>query len=149
MSDYRMRPKGDYLHKASLEELYALTEQWEKDLDFFHDELTFMRDVISRYFIWITKEDYLEEVQGIVQRIQNLETQRERLHNQMTDHLEDVHLLLENPFSHDEMQFRNEHQALEDAIALFVKDARALKQAVFHVTRDAWNDEKLHHLLAS
>lgn len=149
MENLRMRPKSDYMHTASLDELYVLTEHWKNELDFFKDEIHFLKDLIGKYFIMLTKQESIDKVQEDVGRLHNLTVRVDALEDKCKKHMDQIEQLQENPFSHDEQKFRNDHLLLEEELAKFVNDARDEKRVLFKVTEHVIEDEKLQHLLTT
>lgn len=145
----RLRPKSDYMHTASYESLYALTEHWQSDIQFYQDEMRFLNDLISKYFIWLIREDNVESVRGMAVKIVQLETRFDDLTDRVTEHLGKLELLIENPFVHDEQVFRNEHAALEDDLEDLINEFKVLKKGIFTITEYVIDNERLHHLLAT
>lgn len=149
MNEMRIRPKSDYLKTASWDQLYVLTEHWKSNLDFYTDELRFLNKLVSKYFIWMTKEDNISNVQKMVVELKSLQKELEEVKTTVKKHMEHIGLFMENPFSHDEQKFRDEHVLLEDTIAEFVNSFKKAKREVFQITEHVIESEKLQHLLAS
>ena len=143
----RIRPKSDYLNTASWDSLYVLTEHWQKDVDFYKDELRFMSGLISKYFIWMTKDENISKVQKIVVSLKTIENQLKEMDDKLKKHLKSIGLLMENAFSHDEQEFRDEHVQLEEDLVEFMNDYKKLKRDVFTITEHVMESEKLQHLL--
>ncbi len=145
--ELRIRPKSDYLHKASFENLYILTEHWKSDIDFYRDELRFLHTLIDKYFIWMIKEGNISKVQSLSNKLSKIIDQKKELFNTINKHLLHLEELIENSFSHDEKMFRDEHEILEDEFTEFVKNFKVLKKEIFAITEHVIEDEKLQYLL--
>ncbi|MDX1446705.1 hypothetical protein [Lishizhenia sp.] len=143
----RLRPKSDYLQKASWVNLYVLTKYWESDIAFYKDEIRFLYGLIDKYFIWMTDEEHVEEVGKLSRELNRLGTVFKALTTQMKEHRAKMSLLLENEYSHEEEVFRAEHEVLEDEFKKATIDFRTLKRRVFEVTEKVMDEEKLQHLL--
>ncbi len=51
MAHFGNRPKGKYIHEADWQQLYALTEHWKSDFQFYNTDLTFLQHVIYKNFM--------------------------------------------------------------------------------------------------
>ena len=142
-----IRPKSDFMHTASWEQLYAITEHWQSDLEFYGDEIRFMQDLISKYFMLLVKEESSEHLQNLVSRMLAIDKQHGALKDRTAGHMGHIVDLIQNSFAHDEQRFRDEHGGLEDEFVKFVNDFKALKKEVFKVTEHILQTEKMKHLL--
>lgn len=147
MSVFRERPKGTYIKEANLEELYVLTSHWKRDLEFYKNDLLFLKRLIDKYFIWITQEKNLEAVQNRAKSIRELLAMCKDLLQQVKLHLSAIGKLLENKNSTDTKAFRLEHQGLEDNIAAFMKSFRKTKKEVFKITEMVIDSEELSNMV--
>jgi len=147
MSDYRYRPKGNYIHEADWQKLYLLTEHWKSDLEFYRDDLRFLQHLIDKYFIWMTKKENLEEVREIETDLVETDRNCDRLLKKTNKHLTHLADLIDDSFKYDSHVFRTEHEGLEEDIADFVKSFRANRKGVFAITEHVMDSEKLNSLL--
>jgi hypothetical protein len=146
MNELRTRPKNDYLQTANWQELFVLTENWQSEMDFFSDEIKFLKNLISKYFIWITEDSNLSRVQDILPQINRLEQISQNLGASIKNHLSHLESLIENSFTQDEAAFRSEHIQLEEELVQFNKEFRTLKKVVFTITEQVLESEKLYDL---
>ena len=121
MNELRFRPKGDYLQMETWQGVYVLTQYWKKEMDFYKDELRFLNGLISKYFIWMTKEENVSKVQEMVVSLKNLENEQSEIDLLLTEHLFDLNLLMQNIYGKDEQEFRDKHVQLEEKITDFTK----------------------------
>lgn len=147
MSEMRIRPKSDYLHTASWEELHILSGHWLSDVAFYKDEIRFLDKLLDKYFIWLLKDDNIQLMQKLIDKIKRAETEAKRLDETIHKHIGRLEALIENAFSHDEQQFRNAHVQLENDLVAFIKELRLVKKEVFAITEKVIESEKLQHLL--
>ena len=142
-----IRPKSDFMHTASWEQLHVITEHWQSDLEFYGDEIKFMQNLISKYFMLLVKEESSEHLQHLVSRMLIIDKNHGSLKDQASKHLSHIAEAVKNSFSQDGQEFRSEHADLEDEFTNFVKDFKALKKDVFTVTEHILQTEKFRHLL--
>lgn len=147
--DFSLRPKSDYLNQASFADLVALTGHWLSDLVFYGDEIKFLKHLVDKYFIWLTQEKYITSVEMLMVKLNEFSKVQQEFLAKSCKHYRHLEELEENPFSHDEQCFREEHSRLEDDIARFTKAFRVMKQEVISLSEEAISEEKLNHLLAS
>lgn len=145
----RLRPKSDYLHTASWESLYVLGEHWKSDIQFYKDELRFLTDLIAKYFIWMTREENIADVKKLSADLIHLTDEYKSLGERVDHNLHQLSLLMENAFSQDEQQFRNEHEKLEDDLEEDIKKFRVLKKEIFEFTEHVIDSERIQHLLTT
>lgn len=129
------------------EKMQLLTEHWQSDLKFFQDEIRFLQNLISKYFMWMIEEHTMENIRRIMKELSALEIKSRKQEQSLLQHQQHYRGLLENPFSHDSQKFVKEHTKLESDIAAFVSRFRSLKKEVFGITEKILESEKLKHLL--
>lgn len=147
MSDFRNRPAGDFSTTASWEELFALTRHWVSDLQFYQEDLRFLHRLIDRYFIWITDPKNLEEVRTIGNSILEHEKGCRQLIERIGLHQHELGDAIEDPVGAAIDHLRDEHEALEDEMAIFIKAVRENRKEVFRITEHVVDSEHLVHLL--
>jgi len=147
MTDFRARPRADFIHETNWQELYILTKHWKSDLLFYKDDLKFLHHLIDKYFIWITQKDNLTEVQKVGNGVLNDTKQCELLIKKVEEHLSHLASLIKEPLRKNTNEFRDEHQELEDEIAQFVKRVRENRKELFSITEHVLESEQLAHLM--
>jgi hypothetical protein len=146
--EMRLRPKGEYLHTATWEELYTLSDHWKSDMAFYGDEIRFFHKLIDKFFIWLTQDESIGKTQALASRLSDLNKRFEKISERINRHQADIGLLMENAFKESESEFRNEHVGLEEDLSAFAKEFRETKKEVFAISDKVIESEKLHHLLS-
>jgi uncharacterized protein YukE len=149
MDDFRMRPKGDYLHKADWPELYVLTEQWKSDMEFYKDELHFFNDLIGKFFIKISGLEKKNKVEQMLHDLHELQKQSSELEQAIQNHMHHIGRIIENPFSQDGNRFRDEHEQLENNMNKFSIRFKELKTEVFGIAELAMENFNSKNLLTT
>lgn len=144
--ELRLRPKSDFLQEAPLDSLHVLTDHWKSDIEFFNDELKFLRDLLDKHFIWIIQSGRITEVQEQSNELSESKKIMKALAKKIDEHILHIENLMENPFSNDEEELRNEHGKLEQEIADYVKSFRVLKQKIFATAKEGIDEERLKYL---
>jgi hypothetical protein len=139
--------KSTYLHSASWDELHAITKRWQSENDFYNYEITFLKKLIDKYFIWMTKKENIAQVRKLVIELSTLEKRHKDIGNAISKHLNHIALYLENAFSHDEQLFRFEHSVLLQRIEEFTNEFRKVKKEVFEISEEVLDHKKLQLLL--
>lgn len=147
MSDFRYRPKDEYIQETNWESLYVLTEHWISDLQFYEDDLKFFRNLIDKYFIWINEKEHQTEVEKIRLGVIELSKRASDMHQKALKHLGNIANIIDEPFAYDSSKFREEHQILEDEIASFIKNCRKQRKEVFSVIEHVVDNERLREII--
>lgn len=147
MSDFRSRPKGDFISTNDLGELYVLAEHWKSDLLFYKDDLTFLRKLIDRYFVFVSNDGDKHQVQKIGNEIIADEKECAALLQRTQDRMTRLARLIDGSLELDHGEFRTEQEVLEDDIAEFVKRVRENRRQVFAITEYVVERDKLTYLL--
>jgi hypothetical protein len=150
LEDLGVKPlqrKSDHLltldpEKENWQQLFALTEHWLSDVKFFKDELSFFRNLLSQYLVWINDEKSIDSMRRLSSKITKLETVRSSLDQRFENHQKHLCNLIENPFSHDGQKGKDEHTSLEIFFADFVKDFRTIKKEAFGLIENVIDVEK-------
>lgn len=145
MDDYGYRPKGNFINEADWQSLYVLTEHWKNDLEFYRDDLKFLRRLIDKYFIWIARKENLDMVRDIELKLVEIARKCDLLIKRTMKHLSHLANLMESPI--DSSLFRAEHEGLEVDMAIFVKSFRNNRKEVFAITEHVMDSERLIRLL--
>lgn len=116
-------------------------------MEFYSDELNFLSNLLSRYGMWLTETDNIQRVEKVKVKLSVLLEFKNDLIHCILKHMSHLKDLMVNPFSHDDMVFRNEHAQLEDDFADFIKAHRALKKEVFSLTSSIIESENISYFL--
>jgi len=131
------------------QQCYVITEHWSSDLLFFNDELGFFRKLIDRYFMWLVDERNIEGTRKVARDLSKLETKVSTIQAKLEHHRRCLFNLMENPFSHNAQDSKDDQYELEALLAAFAKEFRLVKQEVFRLTETVIESEKVKHLLNS
>jgi hypothetical protein len=79
--ELRIRPKSDYIGTANWQQLYALTEHWKSDMEFYKYEIQFLKQLINKYFIWLVEDERINKIRVLVNILRGMEiVQQKRLY---------------------------------------------------------------------
>ena len=142
MSNYRNRPKGQYIFEANWKDLYILTERWQNDLELQCYEIEFLERLIETYFVKLLLRENIEVIRELQRDLFLAKNRVKKLLQQIEAHLSQIINLLNEPFKFDILIFRYEHEQLEDQISQFIKNQNVVRYTVFKITKDILNNEK-------
>ena len=125
-SEYRHRPKSDYLMTAPWQELYKLTEHWIKDLSFYADEMRFFERLLSA-FSYIPNAN----VGKAADLIKDTSKQLKNITAQIEKHQQHIAQLIQKPNDNEDYVFRQEHDMLEDTMTAFTDSYKQLKNNLY------------------
>ena len=143
MENLRLRPSKNYISNASWEELHVLTDKWKSDLEFYNFELNFLHRLIDKYYIWLTNDELVNEVEAAASKIFAANKSRNALTFETIKHLRHIEEILENEFKFDAQAFRKEHELLENKFTNFCKNFQLLKKEVFMLTEQVLDTENV------
>ena len=142
MSNYRNRPKGNYIQEASWQELYMLTESWKNDLEFYLLDIEFLERLVETYFVKYLTNQNFEEIRGLQRELLERNIKCENLLKRIQIHFDHIVDLIDQPLMYDASIFRTEHELLEDEISEFEVMLKAVRYAVFTITKDVLESKK-------
>lgn len=145
---FRFRPKDRYLAEASLDKIYSLTSYWKSNMEFYSEELKFLKNLLSKYYIWLSKVDNLSTVKKVLKKITEIKNKQDELSDKTEKHLYKVDQLMKNAFNHDEEAFRISQGMLEEELLQFTEKYRSLKREVFSITENMIENDKLVILMS-
>lgn len=137
------------IREINWQELYILTDHWKSDLDFYKDDLRFLHHLIDKYIIWITKDDNLNMVKDIEKNLFEIKKKSMDLMKELSIHLGNLRLMVENPVQSSNPQFLKDHEVLEEKVSNFVKLFRSNRKEVFKITEYIIDSEELPDILKS
>ena len=142
MSNYRNRPKGNYIQEATWQELYMLTESWKNDLEFYLLDIKFLERLVDTYFVKLLMNQNLDELRELQRDLYEEKKQCERLLQRIQIHFTHIIDLIDDPSIYDALIFRTEHELFEDEISEFKVMLKAVRYTVFNMTKDVLESEK-------
>lgn len=143
MNRYGDRPMRNYMNESSWEKLYASTQLWKSDLEFFKEDLRFLENHIDKYFIWMKQRENVGRVREIELNTLMVDRQCTDLLNKMSTHLFQIGRHIQNCEVETSQLFRTEHGHLKDSIAAFVKSFKENRKEVFKTTEWIADSEQL------
>lgn len=134
--------KSNYLHQSSWEQLFVITEYWQSDLDYFKDELHFLKRIIEKNYPQLAKHKSIVSLKPLDEHFIHLDKTVNELSQSFKKHRGHIEELIENPFAYDGNKFKNEHQILENKFASFVVEFQLEKKQIYRVIEKIMKSNK-------
>lgn len=144
--ELRVRPKSDFLKLATWRELYVLTLYWKSDMDFYREELHFLRFLTDRYFKGnIKHEENIDEMKGLGDLLSKTQQWHRKVAQKIDLHLSHLKNFSENALTREEQLFRSEHEELEDHLFRFLRAFQRVKKHTYNITENIARMEMIRH----
>ena len=135
------------LHTRTWEDLYMRGEKWEDELRFCKDELKFLQDLVSNYFLALTSNQELKEVHNVSNNLTSLNMRSSDLSAKIKQHLITISSLMEEVFKDEDIL--DNHMKLQKFIHTYMKDVRKTKRHLFDLVEKVLKGDKFQHLLSA
>ncbi|TAI48426.1 hypothetical protein [Flagellimonas allohymeniacidonis] len=126
-----------YLEKAGVEELYASSKEWKSDLDFFREDLQFLRNLMRSYFIWIVEKGNADDIRILNDGLNGLTRKCRCLIKKVDKHMESLVQVFEASYSEYFQRLSEEHSQLAVEVENLKKEFREVKKDVFVIAQHA------------
>tara|TARA_R110002167_G_scaffold125448_16_gene305623 strand:- start:262 stop:708 length:447 start_codon:yes stop_codon:yes gene_type:complete len=138
------RPKID---TTTWQQLYLLTGHWKSDMQFYNDDLRFLRHLIDKYFLWIAKKENLDAVRDIEVTLIDISKKCDNLLKKIEQHFKDLSHFIDKPDIENMAKLELDHARLEKRMADFVKSFRENRKEVFKITSYVIDSEQLSKIM--
>lgn len=142
MNNYRNRPKGNYIHEATWQDLYILTESWKNDLEQYLLEINFLESLINTCFAKLLLYEKLDDLRKLQMDITVSKDQCINILQRIPNNLSNIVELIDKPCGYQTILFRVEHEQFEDKISDFIEMVKFIRQTVFSKTKGVFENEK-------
>lgn len=146
MSNYRNRPKGNYIKEATWEELYTLVAYWEDDLEFVLQGIKFQESLIDSYFIKLLLYENLDELRALKIDLFYSKNECKSILRRTQIYLKQIALIIKEPHKYGTQEFRIKHEIFEDEISTYINNLKELRRTVYKMINDILTDKKANHL---
>lgn len=128
---------------------YVLTQHWKSNLEFYKQDLLFLRNLIDDYFIWISQKENVEMVNAIGQEVLKTLSECKDLIKKIAAHAKQLASMVQGGSAKEVRLFIMEHEHLENEMAAFVKNFRKNRKQTFKITEYVIDIEKISQLLTT
>ncbi len=113
------------------ESLYAITRHWQSDLQFYRDEIRFLRNLTDKRLVWVSDDQLIVKLRTLGNTLTELTLERQELEKKLTEHFKRVSAADAARLDQALSDFQIEHALLEEDFAAFTRKFRNLKKSLF------------------
>lgn len=113
------------------ESLYAITRHWQSDLQFYRDEIRFLRNLTDKRLVWVSDDQLIVKLRTVGNTLTELTLERQELEKKLTEHFKRVSAADAARLDQALSDFQIEHALLEEDFATFTRKFRNLKKSLF------------------
>lgn len=143
MDTYNTEVNKDDLQPKNWDKMYVLVRYWRSDLEFYLEDLNFLTRLVKKYSIWVRRNENSEEVSKMTGELQDIIQHGRNLQLKLEEHQSKLAGIIDHKNKIPEDVVLQEHEALENEIAEFVKKFRANRRNVFKVSEKVLDSENL------
>jgi hypothetical protein len=147
MNNFRTHLSTKAVENASPDDVAIMNEHWLSDLNFYKDELRFLKDLISKYLLLLTRAESIEAVKKMITDIDILEKEQKEISLSVAGNLKNIRTILQEEVSSGTSGYKEEHIRIGELIAEFYTNLMIFKRRVFTITEHVIESERLKHLL--
>ncbi|MFI0431078.1 hypothetical protein [Mariniflexile sp. HMF6888] len=142
MDNFRYRPKDNFIQEASLDDLLALTKNWESDLIFYNNDLKFLQQLIEVHFVKLLLYEGTNEFRDLQNDIQISIIQCEILLKQTPVFTKHLTHLIDEPHKYDTHILRNNYELFEDDCTQYIETVKIIRLLAFSMLKNILEEEK-------
>lgn len=142
MDNFRYRPKDNFVQKASLDDLLALTKNWESDLIFYNNDLKFLQQLIEVHFVKLLLFEGANEFRDLQNDIQISIVQCEILLKQTPVFTKQLTHLIDESHKYDAHILRNNYELFEDDCTQYIETVKIIRLLAFSMLKNILEEEK-------
>lgn len=132
-----------------LEKLFIEARRWKADLDFYHKESRFLRDLASSYFLTILHHEKSSDVRKMTFDLKEMEHKRTIIALSIDKHLVHLEDHISRPRSLNPQTVHEEHLSIKERLDVYIREGRFVKEEIFTLLKHAKKSEQAEHLLDS
>ncbi|MDT0643491.1 hypothetical protein RM553_11670 [Zunongwangia sp. F363] len=128
-------------------QLYCLTGRCKNSLEFYREDLFFLKRLMGKYAIWIEDNDNLKSIRKIENDLVKSAEKLNQLIAEVKTHAVMLQRFIENPGIQDFELVYKRHEFLEERVASFIRRFGENRRKVLSFTERILQEEGLEHLL--
>ena len=128
---------------SSATQYYALSRQWESDLEFFRIETAFLHRLLDDYFVRLLAPAHIEKLKQTGKDLYKLENDESQLNKLLDEQLKKLNLISEAVIPEDQEELGVKQRQLEQLVANLTKEYREVKKQLFELVEKIMNENKL------
>lgn len=142
MDNFRYRPKDNFIQEASLDDLLALTKNWESDLIFYKNDLKFLQQLIEVHSVKLLLYEGANEFRDLQNDIQIAIVQCEILLKQTPVFTKHLTHQIDKPHKYDTHILRNNYELFEDDYSQYIETVKIIRLLAFSMLKSILEEEK-------
>lgn len=132
---------------ADWQNFFRETERRASELQFYSDEISFLKNLLDRYLLWLMEEESLATLQVVSSSLKKTEETCKALVKANLSTKERLGLLMENPFSQDEYKIKSDFKADGEGLELLSLNMKSVKTEIFRLVEQCFRTEKARKLI--
>ncbi|MBM3177977.1 MAG: hypothetical protein FJZ78_08215 [Bacteroidetes bacterium] len=134
---------------AVWQNLFRDTERRTSELQFYSDEITFLKNLLDRYPLWLMEEESLATLQVVSASLKKTEESCKTLIFSNNSTRDRLGLLIENPFAQDEYKIKSDFRSDGDKLESLTVDMKSVKTEIFKLVEQCFRTEKARKLIGN
>jgi hypothetical protein len=126
--------------------LFVIAENWQSDLNFFTDEIKFLKGLFSTYILHLLERK--NNAVKLVDRLNKLDREIQRIKRVTSSHIRHLADHFSSPFVLSDPAYVEEHVHLEKNVQDLMKEFRNLKKELYQEMEAVLKDEKRKRLIS-
>jgi hypothetical protein len=145
MDNFRYRPKDNFIQEARLDDLLALTKNWESDLVFYNYDLKFLQQLIEVHFVKLLLYEDANKFRDLQNDIQVFIIRCEILLKQIPIFTKHLTHLIDEPNTYDSRILRTNYELFEDDCSQYTETVKVIRLLAFSMLKNILEEEKSHY----
>ena len=134
---------------ATWQNFFRETERRSSELQFYSDEITFLKNLLDRYLLWLMEEESLSTIQVVSASLKKTEEACKTLIHSNNSTRDRLGLLMENPFAQDEYKIKSDFRSDGDKLESLALDMKSVKTEIFKLVEQCFRTEKARKLIGN
>jgi len=122
--------------QKSVEELHNDSRNWITEIDFIHDEMRFLENLLGSSYIDFLEQGYQDKINNIILKISNEKGAGKTLKNLIYNHDKTLSDLIQTNSVLSNKNYLQTHKKFEREINIFLRKYKALKKDVFDIVEN-------------
>jgi len=136
MSNYRSRPKGNYIQEATWEELYLLTESWKNDFELYLLEIQFLEQLIETYLVKLLIYENFDIIKELQLESKELKNRGKNMLKHLRNHLLWIIEIIDESYYEKNHVLRGQQESFEEDISCFAESLKIIRYIIYGKLKD-------------
>ena len=141
--------KDWYGREKSAEELHEDSKIWNSEIEFIHDEMRFLNNLMASKYIDFLEYDLEKETKKLASSIETEQKIGNELHDLIIKHENSLAGLIETNSVKANTHYKDIHEKLASEMLFFTKKYRKVKRQIFKVVEEIMQRKEQKKLMGS